>query len=318
MPSDFPASPPRRKPWEEANPWISGLLAFLIPGAGHLYQGRIFKGLIYLVCIHAAFFTGMCLGEGMTVHYKVPPNAQGWRKISLSYAAQVGAGAWPALIQARRVDSKDNQIVDSLSGTMTAPFRGVLEATGPGSDGFEGPLKGTIELQPADGPGDRNVKGTFRGTLNGREMELDLAHGFRLDRAIGASPGRQLRVRVVRQPDDHPDFDLVLRGEIPRPLWNWYEVPPETPVLQEITGRLGKYFELALVFSWIAGLLNILAIWDCVKGPSLGFGDEQPTSSPGKEAEPISAPMTVAQAQAALEAAALAKETAKNPPAKGK
>lgn len=318
MPSDAPALITRRKPWEEANPVVSGLFAFLIPGAGHLYQGRIFKGVIYLVCIHAAFFTGMCLGEGMTVHYKVPPNAQGWRRISLSYAAQVGAGAWPALIQARRVENKDNLIVSSLSQPLTAQFRGELEATGPGTEGFEGPLKGTIELKPADGPAGQNVRGTFRGTLNGREIELDLANGFQMDRPIGASPGRQLRIRVARRPDDHPDFDLVLRGEIPRPLWDWYEVPPETPVLQELTGRLGKYFELALVFSWIAGLLNILAIWDCVKGPSLGFGDEQPASSPGKEAEPISAPMTVAQAQAALEAAALAKETAKNLPAKGK
>jgi TM2 domain-containing membrane protein YozV len=96
----------RRKPWETANPVLSGVLAFLVPGAGHLYQGRIFKGLIYLVCIHTAFFTGMCLGEGMTVHYKVPPNAQGLRKISLSYVAQFGNGVWalPALFQARRAE----------------------------------------------------------------------------------------------------------------------------------------------------------------------------------------------------------------------
>lgn len=283
--SETPA--PHRKPWEDANPVISGVLAFLIPGAGHLYQGRIFKGLIYLVCIHAAFFTGMALGEGMTVHHKVPPNAQGWRQISLSYAAQVGTGIWalPALVQARRVESKDNRMVRSLSSPITSSFRGIIEASGPGSEGYEGPVIGTITLEPADGPSGQDVEGKFTGTLNGKPVEFDLANGFEMDRPIGATPGRAMQIRIVRAPDEHPNLDLTLIGAIPRPLRNWYEVPPETVVLQEITGRLGKYFELALVFTWIAGLLNVLAVWDCVKGPSLGFGDEQPAETPPETKE---------------------------------
>lgn len=271
-----------RKPWEKANPVISGLLAFLIPGAGHLYQGRIFKGLIYLVCIHAAFFTGMALGEGMTVHHKVPPNAQGWRQISLSYAAQVGTGLWamPALVQARRVNEKDNRMVRSLPGPLTSSFRGEIEANGLGHERYDGPVIGTISLHPADGASGQDVEGKFTGTLNGKPVEFDLANGFEMDRPIGATPGRALQIRIARAPDEHPNLDLMLLGTIPRPLWDWYEVPPETAVLQELTGRLGKYFELALVFTWIAGLLNILAVWDCVKGPSLGFGDEQPGHAP--------------------------------------
>ena len=31
---------------------------------------------------------------------------------------------------------------------------------------------------------------------------------------------------------------------------------------------------MAMVFTWIAGLLNILAIWDAVEGPAFGYGDE--------------------------------------------
>ena len=77
----------------------------------------------------------------MTVHHKVPPNAQGWRQISLSYAAQFGSGVWamPALFQARRVESKDNRIVRSLSAPITSSFRGEIEATGPGSEGAKLP-----------------------------------------------------------------------------------------------------------------------------------------------------------------------------------
>lgn len=273
---------PHRKPWEEANPVVSGVLAFLVPGAGHLYQGRIFKGIIYLVCIHAAFFTGMALGEGMTVHHKVPPNAQGWRKISLSYAAQFGTGIWamPALVQARRVDAKDNRVVRSLSEPITSSFRGEVQANGPGSEGYSGPVVGTISLEPSDGPGGPDVQGKFSGTLDGKPVEFELENGFEMEPPIGATSGRGLQIRIARDANNHPDLDLTLIGAIPRPLWNWYEVPPETAVLQEVTGRLGKYFELALVFTWIAGLLNVLAVWDCVQGPSLGFGDEKPIKTP--------------------------------------
>jgi len=299
--SSVPAPPQaRHKPWEEANPIVSGLLAFLIPGAGHLYQGRVFKGLVYLICIHGAFFTGMCLGEGMAVHYKVPPNAQGFQKISLSYVAQVGAGAWalPAIWQARRVEAKENQRTYSLTAPLTSSFTGIVDGDGPGSDGLTGELVGTISLQPTEGPASRDVEGTFTGTRNGKPVELALAGGLDLDKPIGASPGRFLRIRVAHEPDAHPNLDLAVTGVIPRPVWNWYEVPPDTPQLQEITGRLGKYFELALVFTWIAGLLNILAVWDCVKGPSLGFGDETPGEPVPDEAakvavKPVAAVMAI-------------------------
>ncbi|MFO0919388.1 MAG: DUF6677 family protein [Planctomycetaceae bacterium] len=275
---------PHPKPWEEMNPILPGIMAFLIPGTGHLIQGRYFKGLIYLVCIHGAFFTGMCLGEGMTVHNKPVANAQGWRKISLSYAAQFPVGIWalPALIQPQRVESQfagvRNQLEKDKSEIPTeSSFRGVIEAAGSGSVDYQGPLVGTIRLDTQDAVMlNRDVHGEFIGTLNGEPFERKLSGGFAIDKPIGASPRRELRIRMERSSEDHPNLDLMLQGSIPRPLWNWYEVPPDTDQLKAITGRLGKYYELALVFTWIAGLLNILVIWDCVKGPSLGFGDETP------------------------------------------
>ena len=66
----------------------------------------------------------------------------------------------------------------------------------------------------------------------------------------------------------------MIVGSIPRSIIDGYGVPPDPEQLQKLTGRLGKLHELALVFTWIAGLLNILAIWDCVYGPAYGFGDE--------------------------------------------
>ena len=37
------------------HPLAAGLLAFLVPGAGHCYQGRYFKAVVYFVCITGLF-----------------------------------------------------------------------------------------------------------------------------------------------------------------------------------------------------------------------------------------------------------------------
>jgi hypothetical protein len=132
-----------------------------------------------------------------------------------------------------------------------------------------------------------------------------------MEKPIGASPGRALEIQAVRRPEDHPNLSLEVVGVVPRWFWNWYEVPPETAQLQEITGRLGKYFELALVFTWISGLLNILAVWDCVQGPSLGYGDEKPAEKESETKEspkPADDPPPPAATVAAIDAPVAAKE----------
>ena len=46
------------------DPLIAGVLAWLWPGAGHLYQRRYAKGMLFMVCILGTFFFGLVLGEG--------------------------------------------------------------------------------------------------------------------------------------------------------------------------------------------------------------------------------------------------------------
>ena len=41
-------------------------------------------------------------------------------------------------------------------------------------------------------------------------------------------------------------------------------------------GKLSQNFDIACVFTWIAGLLNLMAIWDAYDGPAYGYGDEDP------------------------------------------
>lgn len=62
----------------------------------------------------------------------------------------------------------------------------------------------------------------------------------------------------------------------------------------------GKRYEIALLFTWVAGLLNLLAIWDAYEGPAYGYGDEvdqpdgQPSTAP--PATPVAAAVTATPA----------------------
>ena len=71
-----------------------------------------------------------------------------------------------------------------------------------------------------------------------------------------------------------------LRGSIPRSFWDRFEAPPDEEerdldraYLLDLHRQLGKFYELALTFTMIAGLLNILVILDAVEGPAYGYGD---------------------------------------------
>ena len=52
------------------NRHLAALLAFLIPGAGHAYQGRYFKAVIYSVGILGLFFWGMAMADWKAVNFR--------------------------------------------------------------------------------------------------------------------------------------------------------------------------------------------------------------------------------------------------------
>jgi hypothetical protein len=292
-------SSPHRKLWEEKNVVVALILAVLVPGLGHLYQGRTVKGLIYLFGILGLFLWGVKLGQGVVV-YNLPEQGVS-RRVTLHYAAQfcAGAVAWPALFQKQRASSPKNLPVKQLEKPLTAKFSGVLRSA---IDEPGGKLEGVVNFTPEIGGMGTETKGSFTGTLDGQPIQLQLAGSFFLDRPISAGFRRYLSCGVVGANDPVIGAGREIVGTIPRSFIDGYGVPPDPEQIQEVTGRLGKVHELALVFTWIAGLLNVLAIWDCVQGPAYGFGDETwPTpatenaESP-KPAEPPPAPKTTATA----------------------
>jgi hypothetical protein len=63
--SSVAASPPY-KPLTAARQFspLAAFLSYLFPGLGQIYQGRIAKGVLFFVCIYSLYFYGMYLGSG--------------------------------------------------------------------------------------------------------------------------------------------------------------------------------------------------------------------------------------------------------------
>lgn len=289
----------RRRPWEERNAIVAGVLAFLVPGAGHFYQGRWFKGCIYFVCILGAYFGGMQLGEGAVVYQK--PIGKNIRNVTLTFLAQspIGLPSLVALYQGHRAEIPSNRLQYDLAEPLSAPFRGELITTGPGHDGEPGLLEGRINLETQRDRRLPETRGTFIGVLDGEPVDLELAGNFSLDRPISAGFRRKLEIQVARSAALHPHESQMIRGTIPRRFVDAFNAPADPATVQDLHGRLGKFYDLAIALTMIAGLLNVLAIWDAVDGPAYGFGDEPPpaeasqgataVASSAKAAEPVQA-----------------------------
>jgi Family of unknown function (DUF6677) len=261
-------------------PWVALVLAFLVPGAGHFYQGRRFKGTVYMACILGTFLFGMFLGEWRPVYWT--ENAGQGRfgrpaKKNLGFLAQAGVGT-PAIfayLQSRRYHSLGNQPAiqnapevkgnrdEPLATTIDAEFTGVLEY----KDGRpQQPVSGRLHLEPWNR--------TFKGTLETANGNLQLGNSLFVDSRILGDPERLVQAGIVD--GDATNEVGRITGSIPRGLASWLFAPLDDQVLQDLNRRLNKRFEMALVYTWIAGLLNILAIWDAVQGPAYGYGDEPP------------------------------------------
>ncbi len=97
------------------DPALAAFLAWFLPGAGHIYQGRIGKGLLFFVCILGTFTYGLYLGGGRVVYASWRPEDR-----RLPYLCQIGVGlpALPALVQAQRLRSGRQPL---FAGLMAPP-----------------------------------------------------------------------------------------------------------------------------------------------------------------------------------------------------
>lgn len=291
------ANPPRTVNLKDR--WFAAVLAWLVPGLGHLYQGRIFKALIFSVCILGTFFSGVCLGDGKVVNWN-------WKTENRTYGyfAQVlvGIPAIPARIQAYR-QPPELIAPDRSNLLLEQPLKGEFEGTLTDLRIGEEPATvanviGKVEIKPATAEGfERRVTGTFKGVIHAvpgeplsvkpdTTVELNLTMLRDIEPNIYPSPNREISCDFEGKVLDASGASLRggISGQIlnSRSFWDRYDAPLDDRGLEEAHGNLGKYFELGLVYTWIAGFLNLLAIWDAFEGPANGYREEDDPLPPAQ------------------------------------
>lgn len=94
-------APEKVPPAPEPSP-LAGLLSYLVPGLGQIYQGRVAKGVLFFVCLYGLFFYGMYLGSWSNVYLRATSGNLFSSLIDrLSFVGQfpIGVAAWPAIWQ---------------------------------------------------------------------------------------------------------------------------------------------------------------------------------------------------------------------------
>jgi hypothetical protein len=262
------------------NPLLAGILAFLVPGLGHLYQKRLFKAGLYAVCILTTFFTGLKIGHGQVVYFQwSAPESR-----TFAYLCQfwVGLPALPALAQAKL---RSNQVFDEgyLAKSLDVDCIGTL-------DGVDGLVQGRLTVEADASGGGRPAVAKLRGTVmqGGSEVPLEgTVTNCTFDPQVGPSPRRGFLGYFESGGGPQGRF----QGSFARPIWDWYGAPlfdvdsSRANSLDRAHRELGSRFELGVVYTMIAGLLNLLAIFDAVYGPA--YGDDEPS---GKGTEPSGTP----------------------------
>lgn len=285
------------------DPALAALLAFLVPGLGHFYQRRIFKGLLYCVCILGTFFTGLSIGHGQVVYFqwKQPENR------TYAYLCQfwVGLPALPALAQSQ-LRTKEAFDANYVTQPFSKPFEATLFENIGGESNAIGTLTGTIDVKAQKPDSPRHWIGSFTGTLTtpegtSRPIQGKIVRGDRggLDPEVAPWPKRKVIGRFDEESADGAGetVSAKLEGGIPRSLWDSYEAPLQDPRsdfggeqsdLDRAHRELGGRFELGVVYTMIAGLLNILAVYDAFEGPA--YEDEEEETQTDKPPPEPNAP----------------------------
>jgi hypothetical protein len=129
---------------ELKEPWLAALFAWLVPGLGHLYQGRVGKGALFFICVLGTFVFGLAIGKGKMV-YASSPGEEPWR---WQYYCQLGVGlpALPALLQSKPIKDRHPN-----GGFMAPPAHEpipVRDASGGMSNQPDEIAAWTVEMHP--------------------------------------------------------------------------------------------------------------------------------------------------------------------------
>jgi hypothetical protein len=196
-----------------------------------MYQRRWGKGSLFMVCILGTFFYGLWIGGGRVVYASFrEPEFRDWR---WAYVAQVANGlpALPAVVQAIRTGGP-NPKAPLFDGFMAPPMRYSQKV----------PREWVVAQHAA-------------------EVEREKAEANQETNP----PEYEYAPRYFAEFQNNPNTqEHYIHYE---PKANDPVSPSATDQNGQWNARYGAYYDLGTVFTVIAGLLNILAIWDAWGGP---------------------------------------------------
>jgi hypothetical protein len=222
---------------------LAGFLSYLVPGLGQIYQGRIAKGVLFLVCIYTLFFYGTYLSYGMGVDnegrtYRVtgnvylpdsaardakPSAAPRWLSNLYNrpqFAGQfwVGVVVWPAIWQYL-----------SLDEAAVAAARAELDTKRKLAQEAMAAKKKAEEDKQAD-EAERKAADAARLTRQADELEKELERGD--------------------------------------PIFGQFQRTPSEKAKNAVETMGDKRMDLGWVYTVIAGVLNVMVIYDALAGPA--------------------------------------------------
>ena len=190
------------------NPYVAAALGWLIPGAGHFYQRRFAKGLLFTLCVLVTYFVGLGFGHGRVVYASYRPNDFRWQYPL--FQVHCGVVALPALVQAYKTKDGDD------------------------------PYFVLCERYPADYAEDPSL-------------------AF-------------LKIEENEKPAVMPKTTLK----------DGFMAPPPgvaDPINQDVLGRwhfdYKHFYELGTLYTMVAGVLNLLAVYDAFCGPAILTADQR-------------------------------------------
>jgi hypothetical protein len=144
---------------ELRNPWLAGLLAWLVPGLGHWYQGRRAKAIIYAAAIWPILLAGLWMGS----YWEATPNGDSARRLLVARnvywswrpgdkrlyfvpQAAVGAVAIPAYLQARDLKDGSGSVMSTAFAPPRIPGEAATRPNQPSSDEIAANLHSWLDV----------------------------------------------------------------------------------------------------------------------------------------------------------------------------
>ena len=136
-------------------------------------------------------------------------------------------------------------------------------------------VRGRLQLTPGKlGAATGRLTGTD-SEGNSFESEVSGA-GTDLGRDVFGSPDRAISLSLTTPIQIKGRAATRIEGNVERPFIDWFQAPRDDFETNRLHATLSHKYDIAVVLTWIAGLLNMMVLWDAFEGPAYGYGDEKP------------------------------------------